>query len=221
MAFILESLRSQAPEKQCGRICQSRYDPRMITLYDAPRCPFCARVRIVLADKEIEHEVVRIDLDNRPDFIKELNPPSGRVPVIEEDNLVLPESSVINEYLEERVPEPALLPADPEERALARLLVFRFDDFGSPYYDLYFKRAEGAAERFHDALLALDRRLQTTPYLAGGTYSLADAAYVPWIFRAETRIGLDLARYEAIAAWTERLLERPGVAAEREVVASL
>jgi RNA polymerase-associated protein len=193
----------------------------MITLYDAPRCPFCARTRIALAEKQVEHEVVRIDLDDRPAFIKELNPPSGRVPVIEEDTFVLPESAVINEYLEERYPEPALLPADPAERALARLLVFRFDDFGDAYYDLYFERAGGSPERFHEALAALDRRLQGTPYLAGASYSLADIAYIPWIFRAETRLGLDLAPYGGIGAWVERLLARPAVAAERDVVLSL
>jgi len=193
----------------------------MITIYDAPRCPFCARVRIALADKGIEHELVRIDLDSRPTFIKELNPPSGRVPVLEEDTFVLPESSVINEYLEERYPDPTLLPADPSERALARVLIFRFDDFGDAYYDVFRQRVPDAAEGLHRAFTALDRRLQSTPYLAGATYSLADIAYVPWVCRAETRLGFDLSPYEAIAAWSERLLERPSVAAERDVVLSL
>ena len=193
----------------------------MLTIYDAARCPYCARTRIVLADKGIEHELVQVNLDERPAFIYELNPPEGRVPVLEEDTFLLPESAVINEYLEERYPEPALLPADPAERALARLLVFRFDDFGDPYYDLYFGRPAGSAERFDAALRALDRRLESTPYLAGASYSLADVAYIPWIFRAETRLGFDLSPYEAIGAWTERLLERPAVAAEREIVLAL
>ena len=106
----------------------------MITLYDADRCPFCARVRILLAEKGIEYETVVIDLGDRPARLYEKNP-LGKVPVIEEDTLCLPESSVIMEYLEERYPEPAFLPADPAERALARLSVFRFDDvFGNDYY---------------------------------------------------------------------------------------
>lgn len=197
------------------------YDRGMITLYDAPRCPYCARARIALAEKQVEHELVRIDLDNRPAFIKELNPPSGRVPVLEDDGFVLPESVVINEYLEERYPEPPLLPADSGERAVARLLVHRFDDFGRAYYDLYFKRPGASPERLHEALDALDRRLRATPYLAGGAYSLADIAYVPWVLRAETRLGVDLAPYEALRAWVDRLLERPAVAAEREIVLSL
>ena len=94
----------------------------VITLYDAERCPYCARVRIVLAEKGVEHEVVAIDLSDRPAWLYEKNP-LGKVPVIEEDAFVLPESEVIMQYLEERYPEPALLPADPAARALAALQV--------------------------------------------------------------------------------------------------
>jgi RNA polymerase-associated protein len=194
----------------------------VLTIYDAARCPYCARVRIALADKGIDHELVAVDLDDRPAFIVELNPPKGRVPVLEEDSFVLPESSDINEYLEERYPDPPLLPPDAADRARARLLVHRFDELlGDPYYDLYFDRPGGSTERLSSALAALDARLTGSPYLAGREYSLADIAYVPWIFRAETRLGFDLSPYEAIAAWSARLVERPAVAAEREVVAAL
>src|SRR6266545_6952776 len=118
----------------------------MLTLYDAARCPYCARVRILLAEKEILYETVEIDLENRPAWLYEKNP-LGKVPVLEEDGLVLPESAVIMEYLEERYPEPALLPADAAERALVRLRIERFDDaLGDAYYA--FRRDEdGAAER--------------------------------------------------------------------------
>ena len=130
--------------------------------------------------------------------------------------------SVINEYLEERYPDPPLLPLDAADRARARLLIYRFDELlGDPYYDLYFDRPGGSSERLSAALGALDARLTATPYLAGREYSLADIAYLPWIFRAETRLQLDLSPYEAIGAWVERLLERPAVAAERDVVAAL
>src|ERR1043165_5824303 len=98
-----------------------------LTLYDADRCPFCARVRILLAEKRIEYEDVQIDLADRPAWLYEKNP-QGKVPVLEVGEFVLPESPVIMEYLEERYPEPALLPADPAQRAIERLRVFRFDD---------------------------------------------------------------------------------------------
>jgi len=98
-----------------------------VILYDAARCPYCARARIVLAEKGLGYETVEIDLSDRPGWIYAKNP-SGTVPVLEEDGgFVLPESLVIMEYLEERFPEPPLWPADPEERAyveprLAQLL---------------------------------------------------------------------------------------------------
>ena len=96
-----------------------------LTLYDAARCPYCARVRIVLAEKDIEYETVEIDLSDRPAWLYEKNP-TGRVPVIEEDGWrPLPESAVIMEFLEERYPEPALLPPIPPTARCARLRIFR------------------------------------------------------------------------------------------------
>lgn len=188
----------------------------MLTLYDAPRCPYCARVRIVLAEKDIPHETLVIDLANRPAWLYEKNP-SGKVPVVEEDGWVLPESSVIAEYLEERYPEPALLPADPGERAVARLLVFRHEDFSDPYYALRRKEA-GAAEAFDEALGVLDAMLEHVPYLTGRAFGLADVGYVPWVLRARELMGVSLDPFPAMRAWLDRLEERPSIAAELEVV---
>jgi glutathione S-transferase len=191
----------------------------VLTLYDANRCPYCARVRIVLAEKGIEYETVEIDLDDRPAWIYEKNP-LGKVPILEEDAFVLPESAVIDEYLEERYPEPALWPADPAELALGRLLVFRFEELSKPYYAL--RRGEdGARERLDRALASLDALLEAQPFLSGREYGLADIAYVPWILRARDRMGVELQRFPALAGWVERLAERPAVAAELDVVASL
>jgi glutathione S-transferase len=192
----------------------------VITLYDADRCPFCARVRIVLAEKGVPYETVAIDLANRPAWLYEKNP-QGKVPVLEEDAFCLPESAVIMEYLEERYPEPALLPADPGGRAAARLAIWRFDDrFGDDYYAA--RRGEaGARERFGARLDALEGTLEAQPFLVGGTYSLADAAYLPWLPRAEGYLGVDIGDYPSLSRWLERLAERPAVEAELELVAAL
>ena len=191
----------------------------MITLYDADRCPYCARVRIVLAEKGLEYETVVIDLDDRPSWIYEKNP-LGRVPVLEEDTFVLPESAVINEYLEDRYPEPALWSADAAERAFGRLLVFRFDQLSKPYYAL--RRGEdGARERLDAELAKLNAVLDAQPFLSGREFGLADVAYVPWIVRARDRMDVDVARLAALAGWLERLSERRSIAAELDVVAAL
>jgi glutathione S-transferase len=191
----------------------------MITLYDADRCPYCARVRIVLAEKGIEYETVEIDLDDRPAWIYEKNP-LGRVPVLEEDTFVLAESAVIDEYLDERYPEPPLWPADPGERALGRLLVFRFDELSRPYYAVR-RDEDGARERLDAALEALDTVLREQRFLNGREFGLADVAYVPWILRARDRMDVDLERFPALAQWVGQLEERPSIAAELDVVASL
>jgi glutathione S-transferase len=192
----------------------------VITLYNAARCPYAARARIVLAEKGLEVETVEIDLSDRPAWLYDKNP-TGRVPVIEEDGgEPLPESVVIMEFLEERYPEPALLPADPADRAAVRLLIFRDKDLTDPYYAL--RRGEdGAAEQLDAALAKLDVRLYDRDYLGGAEYSLADIALVPWVLRARDMLGVELSGYPSLGAWLARLEERPAIAAEAGVVAAL
>lgn len=187
-------------------------------LYDAARCPYCARVRIVLAEKGLSYEPVEIDLSDRPAWLYAKNP-SGRVPVLEEDGgLVLPESLVLMEYLEERFPEPALRPADPAERALGRLWLDRFDvRLGSDYYAL----RRGEPSRLDAKLADLDAALEAQPFLTGREYGLADIGYVPWILRARSNLGVDLEPYPSLTAWLERVSDRPAIAAELELTAAL
>jgi RNA polymerase-associated protein len=189
------------------------------TLYDAQRCPYCARVRIVLAEKGVAYDAVEIDLGDRPDWIYEKNS-TGRVPVLEEDGWVLPESAVIMEYLEERYPEPALLPADPADRALPRLRIFRADELTSPYYALR-RGEEGARGRLDAQLARLEAVLMERAWLGGAGYGLADIAYVPWLLRARDLLGVTFEPFPALSGWLARMLERRAVAAEAEIVASL
>jgi glutathione S-transferase len=175
-----------------------------IRLIDAPRCPYCARVRIALAEKEIEYETVEIDLSDRPSWVYDLNV-TGRVPILD-DGFNLPESEVIMAYLEERYPHAPLLPEDPAERARARLLVHRFDaNLGADYYA--FRR--GDENELPAKLEALD--------VGESLYS--DVAYVPWVIRARDMLGVELPA--RVAEWLAELEQRPSVAAEVEVVRSL
>ena len=174
-------------------------------LYDAARCPYCARVRIALAEKGLAYEPIAVDLSNRPGWIYELNV-TGRVPVLDDGGFVLPESEVIMAYLEERCPERPLLPADPVERARARLLVHRFDaNLGDDYYA--FRRGEENE---------LAQRLEA---LEVGQSLYADVAYVPWVARARDMLGVALP--PKLERWLDELAQRPSVAAELETVARL
>jgi glutathione S-transferase len=175
-----------------------------VKLYDAPRCPFCARVRIALAEKAIEYETIEVDLSDRPRWLYELNA-TGKVPVLD-DGFILPESAVIMEYLEERYPDAPLLPHDPERRAEARLLVHRFDDLlGDEYYAVRRGDANEFAARLDELVV--------------GQSLYADAAYAPWVIRARDMLGVDLP--ERLARWLDTLAERPSFAREVEVVAAL
>jgi glutathione S-transferase len=175
-----------------------------VRLIDAARCPYCARVRIALAEKGIDHETVEIDLSDRPAWVYELNV-TGRVPILD-DGFVLPESEVIMAYLEERYPEPALLPPDPVARARARLLVHRFDsNIGDDYYA--FRRGDANA---------LGEKLEG---LEVGESLYSDIAYVPWVLRARDMLGVDLPA--RLVDWLAELEQRPSIAAESGVVRSL
>lgn len=174
-------------------------------LVDAPRCPYCARVRIALAEKELDYERIEVDLSDRPQWVKELNPPDGRVPVLD-DGFVLPESDVIMEYLEERYPARPLLPEDPLERARARLAVARFDDaLGRDYYA--FRRGD------ENDLAGKLAQLEV------GQSLYADVAHAPWVIRTRDMLGLDLP--ERLERWLGELELRPAFAAEVATVRQL
>jgi glutathione S-transferase len=162
-------------------------------------------VRIVLAEKGIEYETVVVDLDDRPAWIYEKNP-SGRVPVLEEDTLMLPESEVIMEYLDERYAERPLLPSETAARAEARLRVFRFDELlGDDYYA--FRRGEPNR---------LAERLEELPV---GESLFVDVAFAPWVIRARELLAVSLPA--KLEAWLDELSGRPPIAAELELVRGL
>ena len=126
---------------------------------------------------------------------------------------------MIDEFLDERYPEPPLLPADPAERAEVRLWVWDHDRRLAD--DYYAFRRGGPLVPFEARLGELDAVLAGRRYLAGSSFSLADVAYVPWVLRARDMLGVDLDSWPALAGWLERLCERPSVAAEVGVVAAL
>jgi glutathione S-transferase len=154
-------------------------------------------VRLVLEEKGLPFERVNIDVtkgENRtPDFLK-LNP-RGKVPVLvhstPQGDVLLSESSVINEYLEEVFPNPHLMPATPAERAHVRAFVYLFDTELSPTTGLLIiekllkkpeeQRADFVAERLaktRDILARASEMMGDGPFMAGN-FSLADASYIP------------------------------------------
>lgn len=97
-----------------------------MVLYSGTTCPFSQRCRFVLFEKGMDFEIRDVDLFNKPEDISVMNP-YGQVPILVERDLILYESNIINEYIDERFPHPQLMPADPVMRARARLFLFNFE----------------------------------------------------------------------------------------------
>ncbi|MGH7784048.1 MAG: glutathione S-transferase family protein [Candidatus Binatia bacterium] len=198
----------------------------MIKLYDFKSSPNCQRVKVVLAEKNLNYETVPIDLkaqaQKTPDFLK-LNP-YGKVPVLTDDATVLYESCIINEYLNEKYPNPPLMPADLGKRAKARILT----DYGlahleAPYQKLRMETMKDEKEQNKEAIAAakaelrkLLQRFETElgdqAYLVGD-FSLADAALIPRFTRLEGFGVLPDASLPRVAKYLDRMKERPSVKA--------
>ena len=93
----------------------------MMNLYSGTTCPFSQRCRIVLYEKGMDFQIIDVDLFNKPEDLAVMNP-YNRVPVLVERDLILYESNIINEYIDERFPHPQLMPRRPGD-ARARAAV--------------------------------------------------------------------------------------------------
>lgn len=197
-----------------------------IKLYDFQTSPNCQRVKVVLAEKKLPFEIVPVDLrkkeQKKPDFLK-LNP-YGKVPVITDGATVLYESCIINEYLEEKYPEPHLMPRDPAKKAKIRILLdFGMSHLDGPYQRLRQERMkdekernqetiENATKELKNLLQRFEREIGEQPYLAGD-FSLLDADLIPRFLRMEGFGILPDASLPRLGAWLQRMKERPSVRA--------
>jgi glutathione S-transferase len=196
----------------------------MIRLYDYPDCPFCQKVRVVLAEKDLEYERVHVDLhkgeQRSPEFLK-LNP-YGKVPVLIDEDVVIYDSTIINEYLDEEYPNPPMMPEDSAGRARVRLLEDFADNSFSPpagmiMAELHKPEGERDAERVRRyqaeilrVLGRLEAALDGKEFLVGD-FSLADVGFVPRVL-VLAQLGIELdPRLQNVAAWIARLRERPSV----------
>ena len=197
-----------------------------IKLYDFQTSPNCQRVKVVLAEKKLPYEITPIDLrkqeQKKPDFLK-LNP-YGKVPVIIDGDTVLYESCIINEYLDEKYPQPPLMPKDQAKRAKIRILI----DYGLNHLDPSYQKirmemmkeekerdketVENAKKELKNLLQRLDREMGDQPYLAGD-FSLLDAALIPRFLRMEGFRVLPDPSLPNLGKWLQRMKERPSVKA--------
>src|SRR5262249_40756757 len=161
----------------------------MLKLYDYRDCPFSQKVRVVLAEKDLEFERVNVDLgkseQRTPEFLR-MNP-YGKVPVLVDDDEVIYDSTVINEYLQDEDPLPRLMPEDSQGRGRVRLLEDYCDNSFIPPTTLLLAqlrkpeaerdvaRVEQARDELRRCLFHLRDKLEGNEFLVGKEFTLADA----------------------------------------------
>ena len=198
----------------------------MIKLYDFKSSPNCQRVKVVLAEKNLPYEIVPVDLTKKeqkaPEYLK-MNP-YGKVPVLADDSTVLYESLIINEYLEEKYPSPALMPKDPSKKAKARILTdYGMAHFDSPYQKLRMELMkdtkeqsqpiiEGAKAELKKLLQRFEDELGDQQFLLGD-FSLVDANLIPRFSRLEGFGILPDPALPRLAKYIDRMKSRPSVKA--------
>lgn len=199
----------------------------MLKLYDYPDCPFCQKVRVVLAEKDLEYEKIFVDLRRQeqktPDFLR-MNP-YGKVPVLVDDEEVIYDSTIIDEYLEDEYPLPRLMPEDSAGRGRVRLLEDYCDNsFIPPTTTLLAQlrkpeaerdqvRVEQARDELRRCLYFLRDRLDGQQFLVGSEFTIADAAFAPRMI-VLGRLGFEFEPALApVQAWLDRIRVRPSVKA--------
>lgn len=186
-----------------------------MVLYSGTTCPFSQRCRFVLFEKGMDFEVRDIDLYNKPEDISVMNP-YGQVPILVERELILYESNIINEYIDERFPHPQLMPADPTMRARTRLFLFSFEQELFAHVSALedrnqadAKTQEQARQKIRDGLSLIAPILAKNKYLLGEEFSMLDVAIAPLLWRLD-HYGIELPKSAApIQKYGERVFSRP------------
>ena len=188
----------------------------MMVLYSGTTCPFSQRCRLVLFEKGMDFEVRDVDLFNKPEDISTMNP-YGQVPILVERELILYESNIINEYIDERFPHPQLMPADPLMRARARLMLFNFEKELFVHVHVLESERAKANDKSHDKARAeiRDRLTQLAPiflknkYMLGDDFSMLDVAIAPLLWRLDY-YGIDMSKNAVpLLKYAERIFSRP------------
>lgn len=183
----------------------------VMTMFSDPRSPYSHRVRMVLAEKSITVEIVDMDPMDLAGDIMDLNP-YGTLPTLVDRDLVLFESRIIMEYLDERFPHPPLLPVDPVSRATSRLFMHRVDQDWYSLMDQIFKGgkpATKARKELREALTASAPIFAAKPFFMSTEFTLVDCSIAPLLWRLPI-LGVELpAQAKAVEEYAKRMFERP------------
>ena len=184
-----------------------------MTLYSGITCPFSQRCRFVLYEKGMDFEIKDVDVFNKPEDLTLMNP-YNQVPVLVERDLILHESNIINEYIDERFPHPQLMPGDPVMRGRGRLVLYRMDKelfslvqvLENP--ESTNKEQAKAREAIGNGLTLLAPSFTKNKYILGDDFSMIDVALSPLLWRLDyydIKLGKSAA---PLLKYAERIFQR-------------
>ncbi len=184
----------------------------VMSLFSRPTCLHSHRTRLVLAEKSINIDIVNVDGPDLPEDLMDLNPYHS-VPTLVDRDLVLYDSRVIIEYLDERFPHPPLMPVDPVTRAQFRLALYRIE---TDWYQLAEeiaavedkKQAARPRKMLKESILASAEVFAAKDYFLSDEFSLVDASIAPVLWRLP-HYGVDLEGDMAIGKYMDRIFARP------------
>ena len=188
-----------------------------MTLFSAPDELQSHRVRVVLAEKASEIEVINVVPGRYPEDLLDLNPYRS-LPTLVDRDLVLYDARVIIDYLDERFPHPPLMPVDPVLRAQFRLAMYRVE---RDWYALadQLERAEDKKDQvrlrkeLREAILATSDVFKIKPWFLSDEFSVVDATLAPILWRLK-HYEIDIPpQAQPLARYAAALLARPSVRA--------
>ncbi|MFC6441131.1 stringent starvation protein SspA [Bowmanella sp. JS7-9] len=183
----------------------------IMTLFSDTIDIYSHQARIVLAEKGVGVEIVFADPNNLPEDLLDLNP-YGTVPTLVDRELVLYESRIIMEYLDERFPHPPLMPVYPVSRGQSRLMMHRIEQ---DWYSLAHRILKGegdveaARNELREAILSLAPLFADTPFFMSEEFSLVDCYLAPLLWRLpQYGIQLTGAGSKEVTAYMKRIFAR-------------
>ncbi|GGX81715.1 stringent starvation protein A [Litchfieldella qijiaojingensis] len=183
-----------------------------MTFYSGSDDHFSHRVRIVLAEKGVAVDILDVTEDNHPEELADLNPYNS-VPTLLDRDLVLYESKVMMEYLDERFPHPPLLPVYPVARAQSRLWMHRIEREWCPLVEQIQsgarKDADKARKELRESLVGIAPIFEDMPYFMSEEFSLVDCCLAPLLWRLPA-LGIELPEKQVkpLVAYMERVFTR-------------
>ena len=185
----------------------------VMTLFSNKTDIYCHQVRIVLAEKGVTYETEIVDPQALPEDLMELNP-YGTVPTLLDRDLVLFNSRIIREYLDERFPHPPLMPVYPVARGKSRLLMLRIEQDWYPTLETA-QNAASEAERaqalkqLKEEILAIAPIFSQNTYFMNDEFSLIDCYVAPLLWRMQ-ELGVEFsgAGSKAVKSYMSRVFTR-------------